>query len=597
MNSDYNSESSNFKLPLKEKISRAVAALSGKERRVFVVLAFVLTISSLTLLQMLNKSLMIAVPLRGGAISEGIVGTPRFVNPVLASSPADLDMVALVYSGLMRKTNSGTPVPGLALKYEMGKDGLTYTFTLRDDIYFHNGEPVTAEDVIFTINQVKNSVIKSPEKVNWDGIAVEKIDDRTIEFKLRQPNANFLQNAALGIMPKSLWEDDPIELNSLNTAPIGSGPYRIEGVGREASGIITSYELAAFEDFALGKPYVEKINFYFYPNETDMLGALLEGRVSQISSVSPRDAEMLKNKGYRIESEVMPRIFGLFFNQNKNQIFLDKTVTRAINDAIDKEKIVRDVLLGYGQAVNRPIPESLAGQNEELIASVKETRAETVTRVRENLKKAGWSQNEEGFFQKTITDKNKRKTSTVLEFSISTGNAPELAQTALLIQNDLREVGIKADIKTFEVGNLNQNVIRPREFDALLFGQIVNRESDLFAFWHSSQRKDPGQNVAMYTNARADKLLEDAFITVNDKSRREKYADVEAEILKDRPAVFLYSPNFIYVVSPALRGMELGRMASPANRFRAAHSWFVQTEDVWKIFAKIIKYNSAANGQ
>src|SRR6185369_17927164 len=110
-----------------------------------------------------------------------------------------------------------------------------------------------------------------------------------------------------------------------------------------------------------------------------------------------------------------------------------------------------------------------------------------------------------------------------LQFSISTGNAPELAKTAELIKDDLAAVGIKVDIKTFETGNLNQNVIRPRKYDALLFGEIINNESDLFAFWHSSQRKDPGLNVAMYTNAKVDKILEDAFVTADEETRVKKY--------------------------------------------------------------------------
>ena len=202
------------------------------------------------------------------------------------------------------------------------------------------------------------------------------------------------------------------------------------------------------------------------------------------------------------------------------------------------------------------------------------------------LKKAGWTDGEEGCLVKTTTAKNKKKTITTLEFSISTGNVPELVTTAELIRQDLATVGIKVDVKTFEVGNLNQNVIGPRKYDALLFGQVINRESDLYAFWHSSQRKEPGRNVAIYTNARADSLLEDAFITLDDKRRAEKYAQFAAEVKKDVPAVFLYSPDFIYVTAKDLSGLSLKHIISPSDRFNDIYKWFTKTENVWKIFAK-----------
>ena len=574
------------KLPTKEQINGALSSFSKKERVVFGILVLALLVSSLALIQILNKSLMTEVPLLGGRISEGIVGTPRFINPVLGSSPADLDMISLIYSGLMRKNADGTLVPDLAEKHEESDDGLTHTFTLREKIYFHNGEPVTADDVIFTIDRVKNSVITSPEKLNWENITAEKKDERTIMFTSRQPNPNLLENATLGILPKTLWENDSMELNDANTMPVGSGPYKIEDVSKKSSGVINSYRLRAFDRFALGKPYIREISFHFYTNEEEMISALRDGEVNQVSSIAPAVAETLEGENYRIESETLPRVFGLFFNQNQNQLFTDKAVTSAINLAIDKEKIVREVLHGYGITIDGPMPSSFLPESAETANAEKTGRAETLEKVRGILKKAGWTDGEEGYLVKTTTAKNKKKTITTLEFSISTGNVPELVTTAELIRQDLATVGIKVDVKTFEVGNLNQNVIGPRKYDALLFGQVINRESDLYAFWHSSQRKEPGRNVAIYTNARADSLLEDAFITLDDKRRAEKYAQFAAEVKKDVPAVFLYSPDLIYVTAKDLSGLSLKHIISPLDRFNDIYKWFTKTENVWKIFAK-----------
>lgn len=574
------------KLPTKDQINSVVHTFSRRERLVFAALLITLLISTVSILESINRALMVKVPFHGGSISEGIIGTPRFINPVIANSPADLDLVALVYSGLIRKNTDGKITPDLAAKYEMSKDGLIYTFTLKDNIYFQDGKPVTADDVIFTVNKAKDSIIKSPHKVDWDGVTPTKINDTVIQFTLKQPYPSFLENATLGIMPEHIWNNSPIELNNANTSPIGSGPYMIKNVVKESSGVINSYELAPFKKFALGEPYIADLNLYFYSSEEDLVKALENGTVDQISSITPLNADILKERNFQIDSSMLPRVFGLFFNQNQNRIFTDKIVTAAIDQIIDKDKIVREVLYGYGVAINSPIPPNVISY-QKLGAPSNLSREQILLNVEKALAKDGWSKGPDGFLQKSIASgKNKKKTVTPLEFSISTGNAPELAKTAELIRQDLANVGIKVSVKTFDVGNLNQSVIRPRKYDALLFGEIINRGSDLFAFWHSSQRKDPGLNVAMYTNAKVDKILEDALITIDEQSRIKKYATFETEIRKDMPAVFLYSPNFIYVVSDNLQGLSIDHITAPADRFADVYRWYTETENVWKIFNK-----------
>ncbi|MES2315777.1 MAG: ABC transporter substrate-binding protein [Patescibacteria group bacterium] len=570
-------------LPKKSDIGLAITHFTKKEWLFFSTLVVVLLISTLGILQIINKSFMVSVPMSGGSISEGIVGAPRFINPVLANSMADLDLTNLVYSGLMRKSDDGTLVPDLAAKYEMSPDGLTYTFTLKDNLSFQDGQPLTVDDIIFTINAVKDPVIKSPRRASWDGISVEKTDDKTVVFTLKQPYASFLENATLGIMPMHTWSGSPIELNDANTNPIGSGPYQVGSVSKQSSGVINYYILDRFNKFSLGKPYIKNIDLYFYSNEDDLITALENGTISQISSITPANAALLKAKGYRVETSVLPRVFGLFFNQNQNQIFLDKNVVKAINLALDKDRIVREVLSGYGVTIDDPIPPNMIAY-QRLTADTETSQADELKQAQDILTKDGWQMGTSGFLEKTKTDKKKKTTST-LEFSISTGNAPELAKSAELISEDLAQIGIKVEVKTFEVGNLNQSVIRPRKYDALLFGQIINHESDLYAFWHSSQRKDPGLNVAMYTNAKVDKILEDAFVTIDEQARIKKYAQFEDEIRKDMPAVFLYSPQFIYIVSKDLKNLSIDHATVPADRFSNVYLWYTQVDSVWKIFA------------
>jgi peptide/nickel transport system substrate-binding protein len=263
----------------------------------------------------------------------------------------------------------------------------------------------------------------------------------------------------------------------------------------------------------------------------------------------------------------------------------------AIDQAVDKDKIIEEVLAGYGVAIDDPIPPNMLAYQK--LANVDNLSHDASLQEAETtLAKDGWVKGADGFLQKTTATKGKgknaktTKTSAELSFSISTSNTGELAKTAELVQEDLEAIGMKVDIKTFEIGNLNQSVIRPRKYDALLFGEIINQESDLFAFWHSSQRKDPGLNVALYTNAKVDKILEQAFITTDEATRTKEYTQFEQEIRQDMPAVFLYSPDFIYVVSNNLKGMTVNNLVSPADRFGNVYQWYVDTDNVWKIFTK-----------
>lgn len=174
----------------------------------------------------------------------------------------------------------------------------------------------------------------------------------------------------------------------------------------------------------------------------------------------------------------------------------------------------------------------------------------------------------------------------ILSFSLATSDVPELKAAAQIIVQEWKSIGADVDLKIFETGDLNQNVIRPRKYDTLFFGEIVGRELDLFAFWHSSQRNDPGLNIALYANITADKLLEDARTIADYSKRLTKYEEFEQEIAKDIPAIFVYSPDFIYVVPENINGLELGSVTTPSERFLNVHQWYIETDSVWSFFTK-----------
>src|SRR3972149_2817877 len=255
-----------MKLPTKDEVGKALHSFTKKEYLAFLFLFAILATSTVVLVGQINNLFLKEVPISGGSLSEGIIGTPRFINPVLALSDADKDLTALVYSGLMRKENNGDLSPDLAEKYEISDDGLIYTVTLKENIFFHDKEPVTAEDVIFTINKIKDPNIKSPRRLNWEGVTAISVDDRTVEFTLKQPYSSFLNNLMIGILPAHLWKNvtpEEFSFSELNIKAVGSGPYKITKVKNKSSGIPDYYELQSFSRFVLGQPYIDNITIKF----------------------------------------------------------------------------------------------------------------------------------------------------------------------------------------------------------------------------------------------------------------------------------------------------------------------------------------------
>jgi peptide/nickel transport system substrate-binding protein len=213
------------------------------------------------------------------------------------------------------------------------------------------------------------------------------------------------------------------------------------------------------------------------------------------------------------------------------------------------------------------------------------TTSDPVLLAQQKLISKGWVLGQDKVLTKTV-GKGKTLKTTRLAFSLSTGNVPELRATAEYLREEWTHMGAEVDVKIFDQGDLSQNVIRPRKYDALLFGEVVGRELDLFAFWHSSQRNDPGLNVALYANSIADKILEQLRETSDDTKRLDLYNQLLRELDKDIPAIFLYAPDFVYSIPKDIEGVDLGFIEAPSDRFLSAAQWHRETDYVWPIFGR-----------
>lgn len=567
-----------FLRPLEELLG----VFTPGERFILYGLTILLSASSLALLSGVNSAVSVTIPTRGGTLTEGLLGPARFINPLLTLSQADEDLTQLVYSGLTRTLSDGTVIPDLASSFEVSEDGTAYTFRLRLDATFHDGTPLTSGDVLFTVQQAQNPEIKSSHRADWEGVSVSTPDTHTVIFKLPRAYAPFLQNTSMGILPQHLWgsiDAEEFPFSPLNTHPIGTGAYKVSHVETDSSGSAVRYELVPFKNFALGRGHLERITFLFYPNQTAMIEAFNEGEIDAIAGLSPDKLPTLTRTDIQTITSPLPRIFAVFFNQSHATLFADASVRAALEAAIDKDRLVSMSLKGYGVPLDGPIPQGtlrLATTTRTHAAVSTAYTQETITKAKDILVRGDWKFD--------ASDGTWSKGSQSLSFTLTTADAPELVATADAVATAWKQAGVKVAVQVHPLTELNTNVIRPRTYDALLFGEVIGRELDLFAFWHSSQRNDPGLNLSLYASAKVDTLLLQARATTKREERERLYKEFAETLIKDRPAVFLYAPEFVYVVREGLRGIELSALTTPGERFLNVNDWYTDTERVWSFF-------------
>lgn len=549
--------------------------MNPMEKMLFFIFSGICAVSAVLLLLNVHNSFLVEVPSFGGSFAEGIVGSPRFINPILAISDTDKDISSILYSGLLKTDADGNYVPDLAASYTISPDGTVYDVLIKDNAYFHDGKKVTADDVVFTINKILDPVIKSPRESSWAGVVAEKISDNEVRFTLGKPYSPFLDALTVGILPKHIWEkasSEEFPFSDFNIDPIGSGPYEIKKISRNGGGVITSITLSSFHGYVFGRPKIDTIVFKFFQNENDMYQAYKDGSIDSMANISPLGAKNLSGNENLVKDAALPRVFGLFFNQNVAPVFINKEVRDALNIAAPKQKIVDQVLYGFGRVLNGPTPESKETDTEAANGNIEKARA--------LLASKGWKENQDGIMEKET------KTGKVdLSFSISTSDSPDLKSTAAILKDAWEKLGAKIDIKVFESGDLSQNIIKSRKYDALLFGEVVGQNSDLFPFWHSSERNDPGLNISLYANITADKLLEE----IQRGGQTEEIADEKSQaistIKNDAPAIFLFSPDLLYVKPSEVKNISIKSVSSQNERFSSINTWYIETDKVWKIFA------------
>lgn len=502
-----------------------------------------------------NARFLLTIPSYGGTISEGIVGTPRFINPVLATSEQDEDLTSLIYAGLTKKDTNGNTVLDMAESITQSEEGLRYTVILKPTVKFHDGTNVTVDDIIYTVNLIQNPNIKSPHRIEWEGISIQKISDKELIFSLKKPYPVFMDILTIGIIPKNIWKnltDEQFSLSDYNIRAIGSGPYAIKTI-KSTSGIPYQFILEAHEQYTLGRPYIDTITITTYQSERYALQAFTNGNINRIHGISPNEVGTLDVLPSQIHTSLLPRTFTVFFNPNKYSALSEKKVRQALLFAIDKDAIVEKVLHNYGKTLTTPFP-----FDEEFASSTY------------NVEEA-----------RVLLSESKSGSKGALSITLATANTDEMRAVADMIKANWEAVGVETTLAVYEVSDLNQSVIKDRNFEALLFGSITETPADLYAFWHSSQRSYPGLNISGYVSNKLDTSLE-VLRNSNDQAKRgDAYEEVKQEFKDEIPGIFLFAPSLIYLTKDKAITLMPEVSYSNASRFTLVERWYRYSERVW----------------
>ncbi len=521
----------------------------------------------------LEKFYLASGPVAGGNYREGIVGKFSNFNPLFAQSDIDASVSNLIFASLYKYDENGKLVPELAEGYTLDASETVYTIKLKPNLTWHDGHKLTAKDVVYTINSIKNPEVKSFLLPSWRAVEVKQIDELTVELRLSVALSSFNQSFTVGIIPEHILNKVPmtqLRSNIFNTQePVGAGPFMLSEIQLEENNKKSNNALSlkANSGYVLGQPKLSRITIVSFEDENQIVSAYNNRDIDGISG--------LKNKpeGIKAENEVyhIP-ISGqvMVFFKNSQDILADKQVRQALVKLIDKEQVLRQLSF-KPNTVDGPFLKNHVGYNSEF-SQVVNKRAEAEA----ELDKIGW--------QIDPSTKVRKKDGKELKFVLTSVANSEYTSIASNLQKQWRDYGVQVEVNLEKERDIT-GIVAQHNYDALLYGISVGSDPDVYAFWHSSQgsiKSETRLNLSEYKSTVADKALE-AGRTRSDPAVREvKYRPFLQAWRDDAPALALYSPEYMYIASPVLKGFSVKNMQTPVDRYSNVVNWTIKTGTVKK---------------
>lgn len=504
-----------------------------------------------------------AVAARGGRYVEGVAGAPSSINPLFAGfNDVDRDLSALVFAGLMRLGPGGDVRPDLAQSMKVTPDGLTYIFELREGLLWHDGELITSEDVLFTVQAIQDTDFRGDPTLAdvFRDVVVAATDERTMTMTLPAPFAPFPARAAtVGILPEHLLGGAGAALLAdapFNQRPIGSGPFRLV----ELSAVRALLE--PFTAYHLGEPRLESLELRFFRDDAALMNALLTDDVDGAlfrPGLAADEIALIDGDERWLRRPLHTTAYSLVYLNPAVPAFDSSQVRRALQHGLDRDAVLEDVLAGQALPVDSPIVRDLWSS----VAAPEAYRYDPEL-AGDLLDAAQWPLGENG----------REQDGQVLRFSLAASDDPTQVAVAQELARQWGELGIQVEVQVSGASQFVEGVLIPRAFEAALVSVDPGPDPDPYPLWHSSQAFGAGRNLASLSDADADRLLENARLTTSAAERAGDYRAFQAIYADDVPAVLLYTPAYQYVVRADVRGLSPGLLTSLSARFSNAHRWY-----------------------
>ncbi|MFH0806595.1 MAG: ABC transporter substrate-binding protein [Candidatus Brennerbacteria bacterium] len=515
-----------------------IEAWGSTERSTALVSALVFVGSALALITVTVAAHSTFVPVQGGTYREGIVGQPSIVNPITSGNPADQDLSALLFA----------PMKTLLAAAEQSKDATTYTLKLWENLVWEDGEPLTSDDLIFTIGVAQEATAESSFAAALRGVSVERVS--MLQIKLTFPTPNIFFNdflLRLPVIPEHIWGRIPIKnfhLSEYALQPVGNGPYRVASFSKAKDGFVGEYHLVPNERYLGEAPFITDLYIKFFESSEKLLDAFRLKRINGFGFLPPFPEAHEVFEGAGIARVSLPRYYAVFLNATANDLLADSNFRLALSRAVNRGRIADEVFQGDAESY-------FPGITAEDARNIFSTESATSALARAKI------------------DADASLTLTVPD-------VPFLVKVAEMVVADWSAVGIPSvTIKKVPLVRFRDEVLAPRAYEMVLAPHALTNPQDLYPFWHSVSRGATGENFSLYANRTTDSLLERIRSEGDAEARANLAEQVETNLAKDLPAVFLVSLPYTHVHTKDLEGFPHDTLVAPSDRFLNVAEWSV----------------------
>ena len=548
--------------------------LARRETALWLVLVAVLIIAGVTQATLMARNTQTAAPTNGGAYIEGTIDKVSTINPLFAITDSEKAASRLVYSSLLSFDDTNNLRGDIATTWFNSEDGKSWTVNLRQNISWSDGKMLTADDVIFTVELMKNKEINSPLYDSWRNVNVEIISKNVVKFTTENPYMSFPFALTFGILPKHIFEKMPAEkirnFTGINSnLNIASGPFRSSTHEILYAGQ-TIWRFSVNENYFGAKPRIKSIAIRTYENSENLAAGLKYGEINAASGMDVKTAINVSLSDQRLIE--IPTADGVFtiFNTDAPEVsnLKIREALRLGSNRDELRKISVNGKLKTPNSLEMPIAKGIYESIDEMKQpnfSEKEAKGK--------LNDAGWKLN-----NKNLREKNGQ----ILTLNVLTVKDTDYESTAKALADQWRKLGIDVKLTTAEASMIQQNYLIPRSYDVLIYKLHLGMDPDGFAYWSSSQASLTGLNFANYQSRRADLALSAGRTQLNPETREARYNDFVKLWLNDIPAIALYQPNFYYATKGNLNTLNDFPLASAEDRFRDIANWTIRTQTVNK---------------